>query len=166
MRAGVLISVPMQSPPDTLMLVHSYNLGTGDYNCTVAGCNTTNNDDLRVMSFAQVDTHACRVGCRLEVKVDALDPDARVMDQQEQFVASDFVACKLALFDDDDEPQLDHVMVSVQIANTRATTGRFMQWCGVTSGLSSTARMFQVSVHALRASTSEAPTFVQWPAEN
>ena len=171
-RPGVLISVPMpHTDISVLMVVLSYNLGTGTYNCQVSGNHT---DQLRVMTAAQVDSYACRIGTRLTVRTADLQSGARVLNKRGEYDDdAEFVSCKLALPEEDDltsdTPQ-NTLWVSVQQARHQSERGRFMVWCGISSAASSTPHMFQVSVHALRSvpvgTDEDKDTYFHVPAEN
>lgn len=151
-RPGVLLSLAIpDSNANVLMVVSSYNVGSGTYNCTVSGADR---DATRTMSAEQVDSFACRIGDKFAVLVEGLHPtgDWRVLDHRGEYVDTNLVTCKLTIPDEEDITNIEPgtVAVSVQKARHRSEMGRLMRWCGISPKSSSQTHTFQVSVHALR----------------
>lgn len=130
------------------MVVRSYNIGSGTYNCTVSGAE----EGARLMTAAHVDSFACRIGTRLAVLLQGLPTAADVLDKDGEYLHTDRVTCKLSIPDEEDitAAESDTVSVTVQMAYHQSEMGRFMRWCGISPKSASKTRTFQVSIHSLR----------------
>ena len=170
-RAGVVLSVQLPGVAEhALMVVHAYNIGTGTYDCMVAGAT---GEETREMTAAQVDQHAMRVGDRLAVVAIDLDPHARALSRFGEFIGTgETITCTLALPDDDDVngAPVGSVWVTVMQSQHRTEMGRYLAVSGTSPTVAAVPRTFRVSVHALRSvprETSDAAnTFMHLPIDS